>query len=145
MGTKTRIKTIFAIILCSLLICMAVFRSYQAHLLKGPCVPLEYPSRMQTLDNKIFEINEPLETVMDFYNHELDVLFFWDENVESDGRWYLINLSKNEFLYECNGDGSNNNDMSVAIGCVYITDNDVSVKIETFFYISGAGTPCPQR
>lgn len=145
MEPRINLKVFFILLVVGLFSCLTVWGISQYRMLNGACVPIEYPGSARTLDNKIFEINEPLETVMDFYDKELDVLYSWNENVESEGRWYLENLSDDQVVYECNSVGRNNNTMSVAIGCIYVANQSASVKIETLYFRSGDGTPCPQR
>jgi hypothetical protein len=143
MKPKTKLQVLFMLLALGLLSCLTVFGINQYRMLNGPCVPIEYPGGERALDNKIFEINASVDTVIDFYDRELDVLYLWDENVESEGRWYFENLSEDQVVYECNSVGSNNNNMSVAIGCVYVIDQGNSVKIETLYFQSGDVLLCP--
>jgi hypothetical protein len=140
MKTKNRVKTFFVLIAFSLLSCLAVFGVNRYRVLNGPCVPIAYPDGEPTLDHNTFETQASFETVLEFYNEELDTLLVYDSSIEADSRWFLEKRLENRILYDCNG--VEGNQLNVAIGCINIIDHGEKVTIETFFYRSGDRTPC---
>lgn len=114
--------------------CLLVLHSSRINMLNGPCVPLDYPGAKRTVDQTIFEGNISMEVVLDFYNENLDALFAYNPNIESDSRWFLERLSENRVLYECIGGEGNR--LDYAVGCINIIDHVTTVTIETFYFRS---------
>lgn len=102
-------------------------------LLTGSCVPRVFPDGKRTIDKEIIQTESSFEKVTEYFNQELDVLFTWDRNIESDSRWYLEKIAENQYLYSCYSLGKSNYDMLGQMGCINIIDHRFYVTVESFF------------
>lgn len=70
------------------------------YLPKKPCRPITYPDAMRTTEAFSITSQDSLETVLDFYNQNLDTkpLFVADT-----GDWKMEEISNNRYLFSCYG------------------------------------------
>jgi hypothetical protein len=136
-------RKFFALLGLGLIIgaCVAMWLSYQSILLSGLCVPIEFPNGRRHLGNQEYLIHEGLDEVARFFSLELGAVSE-DFKEESNGVWFRFTKSEKELLFECTdvlGSG-----MTTETGCIYLHQELKGVRVTSFSFRSGGGTPCPR-
>jgi hypothetical protein len=123
----------------ALLCCLPMGLFLEGSLLPNkPCRPMLYPNGERTTESRNYVVAEPIETVSNYYNRQLDARA--PGSVDT-GQWRREELSESTFLYSCRGVDING--LTTETGCIFVSREASSTRIKTQLWRSEGGhVPC---